>query len=90
MIKKTSKRKLNKIWKKSDDSSIKDKLTNYNIEGSILYNNPIRLINTPEFEDKRDEYCDDIIIDNSYLFESIFYLRHNNMNIINFTRNFQP
>lgn len=73
MIKKTSKRKLNKIWKKSDDSSIKDKL-----------------INTPEFEDKRGEYCDDIIIDNSYLFESIFYLRHNNMNIINFTRNFQP
>lgn len=57
--------------KKPDGSSVTDKLTIYNIEGSMLYNNPIRLIDTPGFGDTRGENYDDKIIDNiKDLFES--------------------
>ena len=44
--------------KKPFDSRITDKLEIYDVKCSILYNNPIRLIDTKGFEDTRDESSD--------------------------------
>ena len=49
--------------KKPSGSSLTDKLEIYNIKGSMLYNNPIRLIDTPGFGDTRGETYDEKIID---------------------------
>jgi hypothetical protein len=57
--------------KKPLGSSITDKLEIYDIKGSMLYNNPIRLIDTPGFGDTRGESYDEGIIDDiKNLFES--------------------
>ena len=57
--------------KKPLGSSITDKLEIYDIKGSVLYNNPIRLIDTPGFGDTRGEKFDEGIVDDiKNLFES--------------------
>ena len=49
--------------KKPSGSSLTDKLEIYDIKGSKLYRNQIRLIDTPGFEDTIDESYVEIIID---------------------------
>ena len=44
-----------KKGKKNPGASVTDKLDIYDIKGSMLYNNPIRLIDTPGFGDTRGE-----------------------------------
>ena len=57
--------------KKPFGCSVTDKLEIYDIKGSMLYNNPIRLIDTPGFGDTRGESYDERIFDDiKNLFES--------------------
>ena len=60
-----------KHGKKEPGASVTDKLEIYDIKGSMLYNNPIRLIDTPGFGDTRGEsYDEGIVNDIKNLFES--------------------